>query len=85
MSLILTEKLVLFGIHLNPPAFYRSNFSYSWISAYFNWIAARIYSHNHLGEKDEYLEKLYRYFTLEKGIFAGAISFLLDSSFTCMF
>jgi len=77
MTLILTGKLVLFGIHFKThPLFIGATLVILGYQLILTGISARIYSHNHLGEKDEYLEKLYGYFTLEKGIFAGFI-FLL--------
>lgn len=77
MCLILTEKLVLFGIHFKThPLFIGAALVILGYQLILTGISARIYSHNHLEEKDKYLEKLYKYFTLEKGIFAGFI-FLL--------
>ncbi len=72
MSLILTGKLVLFGIHFKThPLFIGAALVILGYQLILTGISARIYAHNHLGEKDDYLERLYHYFTLEKGIFAG--------------
>jgi glycosyltransferase involved in cell wall biosynthesis len=78
MSLMLLGKLVLFGIHFQThPMFIGATLVILGYQLILTGISARIYSHNHLGEKDEYLEKLYRYFTLEKGIFSGLILLLI--------
>jgi hypothetical protein len=78
MLLILTKNLVLFGIIFQTHPMFIGNIlvilGYQLILTGF---FSRIYTHNHLGEKDHRLEKMYRFFNLEKAIIAGAIFLLI--------
>ena len=78
MSLILAERLILFGIIFQThPMFIGSALTILGYQLILTGIFAKIYSHNHLDERNEALEKLYRFFSLEKSIFAGAIFLLI--------
>ncbi len=77
MLLILTRSLTLFGITFQThPMFIGSVLVILGYQLILTGFFSRIYAHNHLGEKDYKLEKMYRFFNLEKAITAGAI-FLL--------
>lgn len=77
MLLILTKSLILFGITFQThPMFIGSILVILGYQLILTGFFSRIYAHNHLGEKDYKLEKMYRFFNLEKAITAGAI-FLL--------
>ncbi len=77
MLLILTGSLTLFGITFQThPMFIGSVLVILGYQLILTGFFSRIYAHNHLGEKDYNLEKMYRFFNLEKAIIAGAI-FLL--------
>jgi len=78
MSLILTENLVLFGITFQThPMFIGSILSILGYQLILTGIFAKIYAHNHLGEKNPNLERLFHLFNLEKAIFSGGILFLI--------
>jgi glycosyltransferase involved in cell wall biosynthesis len=75
MSLILSEQLVLFEIRFEThPMFIGAALVILGYQLILTGISARIYSHNHLGEKDEGLERLFSFFNLEK---ATAFSLIL--------
>ena len=77
MTLILLEKLTLFGIKFQThPMFIGVAMVILGYQLILTGISARIYSHNHLGEEDEELEGIFIYFNLEKGMIAGATLFL---------
>ncbi|MDP3027725.1 MAG: glycosyltransferase family 2 protein [Nanoarchaeota archaeon] len=77
MLLILTKSLTLFGITFQThPMFIGSVLVILGYQLILTGFFSRIYAHNHLGEKDYNLEKMYSFFNLEKAITAGAI-FLL--------
>ena len=78
MLLILTGDLVLFGISFQThPMFIGSALAILGYQLILTGIFAKIYSHNHLDERNESLERLYRFFSLEKSILAGAIFLLI--------
>jgi len=81
MLLTLTKNLVLFGINFQiHPMFIGSILVISGYQLILTGIFAKIYSHNHLNEKNKTLDRLYYFFNLEKAILAGFI-FLLAGFF----
>jgi len=78
MVLILTNHLTLFGIAFQThPMFIGNILVVLGYQLILTGIFAKIYSHNHLNEKDEALERLYHFFNLEKSILAGAVFLLI--------
>ncbi len=78
MSLILMQKLALFNITFQThPMFIGSILAILGYQLILTWLFAKIYAHNHLNEKNEALEKLYKFFNLEKAILAGIILLLI--------
>jgi len=78
MVLTLLEELVLFGFQFQThPMFIGAALSILGYQSILTGIFAKIYAHNHLNEKNPNLEKLYRFFSLEKGILIGALLFLV--------
>jgi len=78
MELILSNKLTLLGIKFQiHPMFIGSILVILGYQLILTWVFAKIYAHEHLNEKNEKLEKLYRFFNLEKAILAGVIFLLI--------
>jgi len=74
MSLILLNKLILFGIQFQThPMFIGSILVILGYQLILTGIFAKIYLHNYLKEKDKKLEKLFRFLSLEKSILIGFI------------
>ncbi len=77
MILLLINKLILFGIQFQThPMFIGATLTILGYQLILTGISARIYSHNHLKEKDEGLEKLFSYFNLEKATLSSIILLL---------
>ncbi len=78
MILLLFQKLTLFNITFQThPIFIGSALTILGYQLILTGIFTRIYTHNHLNEEDPNLEKLYKFFNLEKSIFAGSIFLII--------
>jgi len=78
MGLVLAGKLVLFSIHFQThPMFVGSILVILGYQLILTWIFTKIYSHNHLNEENKSLDKLFKFFNLEKAVLAGIIFFLI--------
>ena len=74
MILMLLQKLTLFGRTFQThPMFIGSALAILGYQLILTGIFAKIYSNNHLNEKDKNLEKLFHIFNLEKAILTGGL------------